>query len=298
MKRRLFSIVFGDAYIDRFERACVLSLGWPKNRAALKRFEVWDLWTIRKDEDRLRGIAAALGVPVEFHRVCNPDASQLPHLRIREMLVDAMRRQLRMCCAEKSGFMWISPDLICGDGSVGTVLQLGEVPGFWIAVPTLRVDETGFLEAMGPGPLSNAQLVSLAFKHLHPDFLEGEQSREKTNAWHSGVTWRSLGDGLYAVTHLMPSAFLCQPVQSHVDFWEGSTTLGDWDHSFPQLLVRDQVQRVVGSSDAAFFVELTPPELGRPPLEPVVPGKPDRYRHDSRDHIKANRNTVFIWRAG
>lgn len=289
MKLRIFSIAYGEAYLQRLERACLLSMMWPKNLAALRKFAIsWDLWTTPEDAERAAAIVGRVGVPVQII-----PRMALPHNKMN--LHGALAGQLRLCHDTGSAFLFASCDLIFGDGSIPSMLEIAQVPGICVAVPPLRVNEERFLEDMGTGPLSNGQLVRLAFRHLHQGFKDGEATLPRTSSYESGVSWRRIGEGLYAVTHRLPSCFVMQPNMADINYFKKWQKFGAFDHSFPRTLYNADRQRVIGSSDAAFIVELTPAHIATPPTIETNPNEPDRYVQ-ALEHHKANRNLVAIWR--
>jgi hypothetical protein len=286
---RLFTIVFGDQFMHWFEHGLLLSLSWPKNRAALEKVVAWDIWTTSADEQRVMAIAGRLGVPVVVH-------SEIPETRPKESLFAALIGQMKLCKESRSAFFFASPDSVFGDGTVPSLFEVGIPEGICVAVTPMRVASEGFLEAMGTAPVSNAGLVRLGFERMHEAFRMGDASLPNTNSYASGLSWRRIGDGLYAVSFRMPSAYLMQPTGGDVKWMLDRPKFGNYDHQFPKILVEQQRQRVIGSSDAAFVVELTPAAVGNAPLVETNPNEPDRYIRDYAHHI-VNRNTVAIWRA-
>lgn len=289
MDLRLFSIVFGDRYLDWFERACVLSLSWPINREALKRAKVWDIWTTTSSAERAESIAAKLGIPVAIHADIEDSKDSLN-------LSKALHAEIELCANESGAMLWVAPDSIFGDGTIRTFLETATVPGICVAHGPMRVNQGGFLEAMGPGPVSNARLVKLAFERMHAGFRAADVSLPQTNSYKSGLSWRKIGDKLYAVTHLLPSSYLLQPNRRDLKWMLSKPKFGNYDHSFPSVLVDQQRQRVIGSSDAAFVAELTMETVDKAPLSTVIPEWPDKFWQDLPHH-GVNRNVVVIWRA-
>lgn len=290
---RIFSIVYGQKFLDWFERGCIRSLKWPRNLAALRTAEAWDLWTMPADEARVRWLAEGFGIPVEMH-LLKPYSDGDDAAR-KEALKTALMSEMR-ACRDSKAFLWIAPDSIFGDGSIASFMALGSVPGICVATAPMRVNADGFVEAMRD-PMSNAELVRLSFERMHRAFREADATLPDTNSYISGVSWRQIGDGLYAVTHLKHSSYLMQPTKRDVDWFERMNKFGAYDHSLPKMLVAEQRQRVIGSSDAAFVAELTPEDLGIPKLRPTDPNEPDRYDHEQHGHHAVNRNVVCIWRA-
>lgn len=284
---RIFTIAYGERYLDWFERACVRSLMWPRNRAALRAAEAWDVWTTPEDAPRAEAIAKASGIPVVVHDTIKG---------AKEDLLQSLTGQMQLV-RDRGAFLFAAPDNVFGDGSVASLLAIATVPKICVAVAPLRVAAEGFLEAMGPGPLTNPQLVKLAFERLHPTVAKAESSVRETSSYASGVFWRKLGDGLYAVTHRMPSAYLMQPTKGDMKWFKHHPKFGWFDHWFPQTLKEQQRERVIGSSDAAFIVELTSADVGNVPSIETDVAAPDKFVDGDREHYMRNRNFVLIWRA-
>lgn len=286
---RLFTIVFGKQFLDWFERACVLSLSWPKNREALKPVVAWDIWTTPEDAERASAIASKIGIPIELHTTMTP-------IRATDNLVAALIGQMQMCEKNDWAFLFASPDSIFGDGTIATLLEVGKVRSVCVAAAPLRVVSDGFLEAMGPGPVSNPELVKIGMERMHPGFRDANADLPDVNSFKSGVSWRKLRDGMYAVTFLLYSAYLMKPNSRDVKWFISKPKFGNYDHSFPRVLVEQERQRVIASSDAAFIVELTPQEIGSPPLMKIDPDNPDAF-WQKLPHHAINRNVIMIWRA-
>lgn len=290
---RLFSIVFNEPYLTWFEQACVPSLMWPKNRAALEQVAAWDLWTTPTDAERVLAIARKLGLPIEMHAGLQ-GGTWADKAKLKVSLTDALVLQIERCV--RDSFLWLAPDNVFGDGTIQSIAALGSVPGVCVALAPMRVDVDKFMQHFGPEPWENEELVRLAFRCAHQGFKDAEATLPKTNSMESGVSWRQIGEGLYAVTHRKHSAYLMQPTPEDAHWFRKNKKFGAYDHGFPQILVDTQRQRVIGSSDAAFVVELTPAAAHVPPLRDAIKNEPDRYGQDLSHH-RANRNVVCIWRA-
>lgn len=290
MNLRLFTIVFAEPFLTFFEQGCARSLAWPKNRAALNAVQEWDIWTTEEDKPRLEEIVGPMGIPVQWHFGMHHRGKH------DNTLADALLAEFQIAMDSGAKFLFASPDSVFGDGTIPSLLEVGTVPGLCVSFTPMRVKAEGFAEAMGPGPLSNAQLVRLAFERAHPGFAGGDASQPSTNSFRSGVSWRRIGEGLYAVTSRLPSAYLMQPTKGDLKWFRAKPKFGHYDHAFGHRLVEEQRQRVIGSSDAAFVAEMTSAHRDAPNLEPSEPKEPDRY-FQNMPHYQINRNTVCIWRA-
>jgi hypothetical protein len=260
----------------------VRSLGWPRNRAAL-RGAVWDIYCHREELGQIEAIVMPLGLPVVFH-----DAPR--NLSTAEILMAAMSDHARICIEDGAAMFTAMPDLIFGDGSIEAMVTLAsENRRLCIAMPHPRVNEE-FVHLMPKSVIGNPELVSLAMNNLHPSFASSDLSLEAVNCWSGGVAWRRLGPDLYGVTCNAPTIFLAQLIDEDLPLIQKA---GSWDHTWPSHL--EGRQRLIGSSDAAFVVELTQRHTHKPHVRRKPPGAPYTYRHDLLHH-RVNRNTVAIWR--
>jgi hypothetical protein len=280
---RLFSMMWGKPYVDLFEQACAKSLNWPKNREAAKRFAAWDLWTTPQEQWRVRDIASALGVPLCLHPVLNASTMKANF--------QALVGEIQLCEERGSAFLFAAPDSIFGDGSVESLLEIGEPPRICVAAAPMRVRET-ILPELG-SDIPNSVLVGLGFKHMHRYFAEARVG-EKTNSLSTGISWKPIGEGLYAVQYMQHSAYLMTPEKKDVEWFRKNPRLGFYDSLFPETLIPDQRQRVVGSSDAVFVCEVTPDSRPLPPLSGAG-AEPDKFEKSLAHHV-ANRGLTCIWR--
>ena len=290
---RLFSIVYGERYIDWFERGCMRALLWPRNHAALKTAMCWDLWTMPECAERVEAIAARLGVPLRVNMMAPYD--MVDGAARKEQLKAALIAEMDEC-KDRYAFLWIAPDSMLGEGSVPSIVELGSVPGICVAFAPMRVRSEMFIETLPNGPVSNAELVKHAFAHMHRTFQDAEATLLNTNSYTSGLSWRKIGEGLYAITYRKHSSYLLQPSRADYNWFRHMNKFGAYDHSFPKLLVDSQRQRVIGSSDAAFAAELTADDAHVPKVMTTNPLEPDYFNQDLVNHV-VNRNTVCIWRA-
>lgn len=291
MRIRLFSIVWGDKHIDWFERACVASLSLPKNTAALHdHVAVWDIATREGDRSALSKIAHRLDLPFQFY----PAQTELDHgPALQDSLIQVMRR----CLSDNTTLLLAPPDTIFGDGSIGHIINAAISKNVCIAVPHVRavpriLQENNFAR-------SNARLVSLAWKHLHRTWRECDAARTHTNTFGGGVSWRQIGDGLYAVTHYIPTVYLANFLETDLEWFLACKKPDAWDHAWPSKIVAEGRQRVVGSSDAAFMVELTGEFNNIPNVQLADPNEPDKYWGfiSNAAHPVFNRNVLSIFRA-
>ncbi len=272
------------------EHCCANSLAWPRNLAALKSVDAtWHIYSRPDERERINGIIEKIDIPVEHHAI--PDIQA-----IAEKLDGALLSELRNAVDTGSALLTAQPDIVFGEGTIETFIRLAsENDERCIAAPHPRVNAHAFISEIGKEPIENPELVRMAFKHMHESWRTADLSLDHVSCWHGGVAWRKLGDKLYGVTARLPTAFLVRPVQSDLEFFANSKN-GAWDHHWPTKLVNENRQRVIGSSDAAFVVELTDTATHPSILRKKIANQQDIYRHNN-PHNDVNANTMAIWRS-
>lgn len=289
-KIRLMTMVWGERHIDWFKRACVASLCWPSNFEALRgNVAAWDIYTQKKDFAAVRKIASALDCKINLIDLGTIGA-------VSWTLQDCVVREFKFCLQHDQAMMIAPPDTIFADGTIGTLMQLGQRRGVVIAVPHVRCTPS-FLEVVD-GQLDNARMVNIAWNNLHQTWTHAELGHPENNSWWGGVSWERIkSSDLIMVQHRLPTAYYVNVLQSDLDWYLDQSQVGVYDHLWPAKLVDEERQRVVASSDAAFIVELTMPDDNHPPPTTSDPLEPDRFWRQEL-HNKINRNVVAIFREG
>lgn len=273
---RLLTIVWGDKYLDWLARGCLRGLAGPRNMAALKRHVIqWDIYGDQDKLGRCEELCKPFGLKVVLHAQPRCDHHEV------------MRRHATECYHAGASCLLALPDLIYGDGSLDVLLACGRPREVCVAMPHVRVDcrrwpfpEPGF---------SNQQLVDMAFANLHRSWAEAELGKAQSNSYKGGVSWQQLQHSMWAVQHRILTVFLA-------NFTAGDLAADNrWDHGWPARLVAEQRQRVIGSSDAAFAVELTEPDTNVPAVTDTDPGEPDKFELSLGHHV-ANRMMLAIFR--
>lgn len=288
MKARMLTLVWGKKYVDWFERACVHSLERPDNLAALKEYvEGWDIATHPDDKDMVKDIASRLGIPIEFHL---DQMAEGYGVALQKVLIEAMQR----CLERKIGLLLAPPDTIFGECTIRTLCTLGQIPGLCISVAHPRV--TPSILDIPWRDDTNAHLVAAAFRHPHRTWVEADARRLKTNTFAGGVSWKPIGNRMYAVTHMLPTVYYAQFHETDLAWWGAQTKVNVWDHAWPSKLVAEARHRLVGSSDAAMIVELTQEFGNIPPCTMADPLEPDKHWGRAAHNI-FNKNGIIIFRA-
>ena len=280
MRVRLSTLVFGEKFLALFRKS-VRSLNWPKNKAALE----GAVWSIHTDlEEEARKIVEPLGIEVEINPV---PAGGVGVKLLKSLILDLEK------CLGGDALLTAQPDTIFGDGTIKTLVELGGEGMNAISVSHPRVVADTFPELTEP--TSNAQLVKLAFDHLHQGWKLANMSGDENNCFKGGVAWREIDQDLYAVTVRIPTTYFVRPRSSDVEFLK-TCKEGGWDHVWPAHLVEQQRHRLIGSSDAAFMVELTDLNRRGALTRSARIDEPDAYKFNL-DHHRTNRNSLVIWRA-
>lgn len=289
MKFRFFCFVYGDWHVSLLERILVRSLSQSRNRKAIPPESVISLYSDQQSMAAASTALDALAI-VEEHIVAIDSDSELLQQRL-------FSQEIQTCFEQGATLIVLCPDNFWGDGSLANLLLIAGEQDACIAAPHVRVDQDKFLGAMGEGELDNPSLVALAMRTLHPSWIEADASQDESNSYFTGISMRAIGNGLYAVSHRLPTVWLARFTKEDVEFFHRNLGIrGLWDHHWPAQLVASKRQRVIGSSDAVFIAELTPSTTHRTQLNKTDPKAPDRYCAPSL-HAGVNRNVTAIWRA-
>lgn len=289
-KARMLTLVWGQPYVDWFDRACVQSLELPRNKKALQEgVSVWDICTRPDNQDLVKDIAGRLELNIEFH--LDPMGTPDQH---GDILQRALMAQMHRCIAANEGLILTPPDSIFGDGTMENLIALGQPREVCISVPHVRVRPT-ILDIPWRAN-SNANLVAASWKHLHRTWVESDGSRKMTNTYSGGCSWRKISENTYAVCHRIPTTYYANFNDSDPIWWKGVDKINVWDHAWPSKTVAETRHRMVGSSDACFIAEVTPEFANIPPCTPNDSGEPDKYWGRAAHHM-FNRNSINIFRA-
>lgn len=309
----IFTMVWGKHHIDLFRRACFRSLCWPKNLAAIKaNAKSWIVYTKPEHFKEIEAIfdSSTLGDDFVFHLIPIEESMRVSgcgYVKTSQcdagvILLNGLRDEIARCVQSNQRMLFAPPDTIFGDGSVENLIALGASPYSCVSVAHPRVlpsiiDDLEYMCATR-GEVKNANLVTLAFKHAHDSWRYAEIGHAKNNAYIGGIAWKRLSDGLYSVTHRLPTAYFVHFTPSDYDFFWGQSSFGGWDHRWPaENLIRFERQRYIGSSDAAFIVEITDHDKNVPPDFTQKPeGLAEDAYWNTHYHNLINRQTSVILR--
>lgn len=310
---RIHTVVWGDQYIDWMNRALVRSLSWPKNKAAIRNAK-WTIWSDLEHTQKIYDIATKV---LPFHQI---ELKQKIHdgknPKGPANLLECMMQTMRMCLLEKGQLLTCPPDTIFADGTIQTMIDYADQDGSCVAVPHPRV-LTSIMDHLTTNPISNAKLVTLGLVgHPHDAWTKSNRELNVGASEVGGISWQKTDDLTWAVQHQLPTIYLANFNDEDRKFFSRdycgrNPQYGMWDHEWPgqnvlgpQPILNDdpkkttlsnQRQRTIGSSDAAFIMEVTEPWRNVPTIKMQFRDEPDRFHRDEY-HNRINRQYVSCFR--
>lgn len=289
---RILTTVWGQKHIDWFEKYCLRSLSWQKNARALEG-ATWVFMTKQEHKEEIEFIVRKSGIKVRDldFMIFGPDFDANPHAAgafINQGLLMEMNRTI----AHSARTLLAPPDTVFGDGSIQNMLEIADQRDVVVFAVHARVlPEINLHQDM-----SNAQLVTSAWAHLHKTWTDAEFGLEKINTYIGGVVWRYLDVGLYSVQHMLPTPYVINWTSEDIVFFKNQIHWGVIDHAWPSHCLLDtERQRVIGSSDGAFIAEVTEADKNIPPVAAYHADEPDLFWR-KMSHNKHNRMFNVILR--
>lgn len=297
---RLYTCVYGEKHLTWMRQGLLPSLAWPGNSAAIEGC-TWSFLTkgihTQEIEEMVKGFPSLHIKDFEFLTL-GPEFETNPHAQgmfLKEGFMAEISRSLTF----NAQTLIAPPDTIFGEGSIANLKEIGKQRDSVVTVAHVRVLPELLTFIKTEKPVSNAKLVGLAFRHLHKTWEQAQVGLKQANSYVGGVSWRWLAENLYAVTHRLPTPYLMNFVPEDLTYFKNQIHFGELDHGWPSAnLIHNQRQRLVGSSDAAFMVELTDALNNIPPVSFVRDESPDDFWRDreARPHNAVNRMTSVILR--
>ena len=280
---KIFLPVWGDQYIDWAKRGLLKSLCWKKNAAALRGAE----FLIATDKPE------AFTEPTLFPQETTQSFIP-PHkteLMRKEFADYALPIAIEKCLAVKEPMLLATADYVFADGSIDSLKEFGTYPGVCVSAAHVRV-HPNILTTL-PDNCTSQQLVDLAWYdgHLHSSWANSNCKKGRNNSYAGGVSWRALGSLIF-VQHRLPTAFMVNFITSDLDYFKREP-FNSWDWNWPETWT--ERMRYLGSSDAAFIVEITLPTLNNPAIRDTNQEEPDWF-HIHKSHMGINRQFVSVFR--
>lgn len=188
------------------------------------------------------------------------------------------------CIKDKSPLLFAPPDILFGDGSINGLLKSLYEKDAVATVAHIRATSSLLKEIkQNQKDITNPQLVSLAWKHLHRCWIDAELGHPRQNQWGTGVCWQKIEDNLYSVVHRLPTPYLMYFTDEDLQYFKIQSGFGHFDHRWPgDILMKRGRQRTITSSDVAFMIEITEPEKN---ISNIPGDKNDFWQHHYHNEI-------------
>ncbi len=293
---RIFTPCWGRKHLNLLEKALGTSFLWPGNHQLVREAN-WTFLTHGFDKKKIIEIASKI-IPenqidfIPFH------GSPYDLTAKREfVMLDALYIMMERCIKENRPMLIATPDFIFGDYSIRNMALIGDQDGVCVSMPHPRVLPCT-LNEITERPMSNAELISLAFKHPHKSWTLCEAGLKESGTYIGGIYWKKMSEKLVSVQHRMPSPYYVNFKPQDIHFFKTPTgrrlsAFGAWDHDWPELLINEGRQRLIGSSDIATLIEVTDADLNVPPI--TIGKEADKFQH-SELHYRINRQFISSFR--
>lgn len=300
---RFVNVVWGKAYTDTFVRVCLPSSLTARNLplVAANSDAVYRIYTTRSDAQIIQKSAAVARLSklmkVEIVHVdaeLPVDEHQPPGAVSKYAAMSACHTHfIKTVAHEDAAMVFLSPDLVWADASLGRLLQLAESGKRLVMMCALRLQKETFLAALaqrgvtGSGSgLGKRELMQLSLQHLHPETRSLVWDSGQTNSWPSLLLWKAGEEGLLLrAFHLHP--LMVRPTA--VNIVPGGTI----DDDYIARACPDRADEyVMTDSDEMLGFELSS-RTSREEL--IVPGQhtPESLAHWARAHANA-RHQEFV----
>lgn len=296
----MMSAVWGDNHIDWMERALIRSLCWPENNSCLK-YATWHMFTRAADRERVSKLTDKVGVgKVIFYDLPPTLQGTPPHMGL--FLLQAFLEVMKDCLQNNAQLLMAPVDTIFSEGTVPNLLQMAKYGDTCVAVPHARVSPSIFGSIRNDEPLSGKELVTRLFKHQHQSWITSEIGINNQGSFIGGIAWQKLKTGSYLVQHHLPTIYLANFINSDYQFFQTShdgtePVFGAFDHLWPSKLIKEDRQRMPGSSEVACLLEVTKEDQNIPAKVDTNPSEPDAFWRGA-PHNKHNRQFYYTLTPG
>ncbi len=290
MALQILTCVWGKSHIELFKKTALESLSWDKNKKALTDAQaIWNI--ITDDVDAMKELTKHLPEPI--YPIINIRSME-DHRDYIDQVQSASIWQMERSVESKDKVLLAPPDTIFGDGTVANLLEAGKDNESVVVVPHARVLPSILTEMDSFYlPVDNAPLVSLAWRHLHDAWVHAERGHANQSSYVGGVEWWRVGNIIQG-THRLPSPYLIQFTKEDLLYFRSAISFGHFDHMWPgDILIPRGRQRYLGSSDAAFIVEITEADKNVPP---IIEGQPESGFWRDHLHNRSNGQIIFTLR--
>lgn len=293
----LFTNVWGENHLDLMERSLIKSLLWPENNKALKN-ATWFIYTKTDEFEKAKSIADKVGVKEVILRPL-PDWLEGTPPSMGLVLLDALFEMIKYCLGNNAQMLMAPPDTILSESSIPHMIEMAKFGSTCVAVPHARVLPE-ILDELGDTPLSGSELVDKLVKYPHKSWTSSEVGTPNQSSFVGGIAWSRVNNKLCLVQHRLPTIYLANFTPGDLEFFKVShdgtePVYGAWDHLWPMKLVREERQRMPGSSDVVFMLEITKHDQNVPGLVQANEKEPDAFWRNAL-HNQHNRQFLYTLR--
>lgn len=286
----ILTVCWGKKHIDLFEKTTLKSLMFHQNKEALKG-STWNFFT---DDENVQYVESLLK-QTEMKYLVSSKKDLRDYI---DPVQSATLKMIKACLDLKVPLLLAPPDTIFGNGSVKAMQEAAWEDGSVIVSAHPRVNPS-FLSDFSQTtyPVSNPHLVDLAWKHLHKSWTDAEIGHDYQSSYVGGVEWKKLNEGLYAVTHRLPSPYFIKFTEEDLQYFKSAISFGHFDHKWPgDILCPRGRQRYIASSDACFIAEITEADKNVPFIIPNQPKSGFWRDQEKNSHNHLNKQVVAIFR--
>lgn len=244
----LFCPVWGQKHLDMLQDFALPSLMLPKNLPALGLEKIY---------------VECVGVKHEFSHTCRVLHGGLKGLPIEvtqhagdhaQDPIHGLRQALKLCLERGTRLLLAMPDTIYSNGSISNIFNYARGKTVCVSAAHVRVNEDLFMAKFPRWKEwpNSRQMVEAAFSVGAVDVCE-TINPNVTDV--GGIAWTKVNETTRLMLHYLPTAYLVWVTPEDVVWWNHRNTWGDWDHIWPESLLRNRRLRVIGSSDVFFAVE-------------------------------------------
>ena len=307
-KLTITTFVYGNRYVDLFEKCCLRSLFQEGNIPFLLKhgYEITHLvYTTTPDAGRLAEITNR--AKLKYLEGTNVDQDKLSYQIITNPAVGYGRviaktnmifllQSVTYGVHNPAPFFLASPDYFIGDYSLSNLLAYQTKKDTCLAALHVRVDAPSFLNFLEgtQGNIQNPSLVRIAFGMLSQSWKDSFIDKDNNCSFHAGTAVQKIATNLYTVTFRIPTTFLARLNQSDLEYFSGHCDYGHWDHSWPEHLISQKRFKFIGSSDMFFAVELTAGDMNQSKCRAGDLWNDEYF--STKIHSETNRNFLAVVR--
>lgn len=281
MKRnvRVFTIVYGDKFVQRYLEFALPSTLQPNNVPALIRDHDVRirLYTTAQSVDQLqRGLRAALRrredgdalsrlfkivtIEVETDRnaALGHESSQ-PSIEFNRKFQNAsVFREIEASLADDSVTLVVTADGFVGNGSFRHAVCESLARDACVAAPYMRVDTERFRAALSreTWPIENDQLAAISLLSLLDIGRSLVRGGRRHLTYLLGADIVPISARLFSVSLGFPNVLAARFKPSDLAYFKLHNDFRNWDATWPQKLIAERRFVYVGSSDLAYHAEL------------------------------------------